>query len=142
VARLPASAIALIESGAHAHLVTIDPDGAPQVSLVWVGIEGDELLVASLALRRKIQNVQRDPRVALSFEGTGADERGLLPYLAVNGTARVTEGGAPALLQRLAHVYLGPGVRFPPADDPPEGWIMRITPERWHGHGPWGGDRS
>jgi PPOX class probable F420-dependent enzyme len=141
VARLPDSAIALIESGAHAHLVTVDPDGAPQVSLVWVGVEGDELLVASLALRRKIQNVRRDPRVALSFEGTGADERGLLPYLAVNGTARVTEGGGPALLQRLAHVYLGPGVTFPPGDDPPEGWIMRITPERWHGHGPWSGDR-
>jgi PPOX class probable F420-dependent enzyme len=141
VTKLPASAIALIESGAHGHLVTIDPDGSPQVSLVWVGVEDDELCVASLALRRKVENVRRDPRVSVSFEARQSDGNGLLPYLAVNGTARITEGGAPALLQRLAQIYLGPGVKFPPGDDPPEGWIMRIAPERWHGHGPWSDDR-
>jgi PPOX class probable F420-dependent enzyme len=141
MSKLPASAIALIESGAHGHLVTIDPDGAPQVSLVWVGVEDDELCVASLTPRRKLDNVRRDPRVTVSFEASAADGNGLLPYIAVSGTARITEGGGPALLQRLAHVYLGPGVKFPPGDDPPEGWIMRITPERWHGHGPWVRDR-
>jgi hypothetical protein len=58
-------------------------------------------------------------------------------YLAAAGTARITEGGGPEQLQRLAHVSLGPDSNFPQGDDPPEGWIMRIAPERWHGHGPW-----
>lgn len=137
MAQLPESAIALIESGRHGHLVTVNADGSPQVSLVWVGIEDDELCIASLSPRKKLENVRRDPRVAITFEAEGSDGEGLLPYLAVLGTARVTEGGGPALLQRLAQVYLGPGVKFPPGDDPPEGWIMRIAPRTWHGHGPW-----
>jgi PPOX class probable F420-dependent enzyme len=143
VTRLPDSAIELIRSGAHGHLVTINPDGSPQVSMVWVGVEGDELWIPSLTPRRKLDNVRRDPRVAVSFESPDHDvagERGsggLRLYLAVRGTARVTDGGGPELLQRLAATYLGPGVKFPPGDDPPPGWIMRITPARWHGYGPW-----
>jgi PPOX class probable F420-dependent enzyme len=137
MAKLPESAVALIESGRHGHLVTINADGSPQVSMVWVGIEHDELCIASLTPRKKLENVRRDPRVAVSFEAAEADGESLLPYLTVLGTARVTEGGGPALLQRLAQVYLGPGVKFPPGENPPEGWIMRIEPQRWHGHGPW-----
>jgi PPOX class probable F420-dependent enzyme len=137
VAKLPESAIALIESGAHGHLVTINPDGSPQVSLVWVGVEDGELCIASLADRKKLRNVRRDPRVAITFESPSVGARGLREYLSVIGTARITEGGGPALLQRLSQVYIGPGSRFPPGDDPPEGFIMRITPERWQGHGPW-----
>jgi PPOX class probable F420-dependent enzyme len=137
MAKLPESAVALIESGRHGHLVTINADGSPQVSMVWVGIEDNELCIASLSPRRKLENVRRDPRVAVTFEAAGSDGEGLLPYLSVLGTARITEGGGPALLQRLAQVYLGPGVKFPPGDNPPEGWIMRIEPQRWSGHGPW-----
>lgn len=143
MAELPQSAIALIESGAHGHLVTINPDGSPQVSMVWVGVEVGELCVASLTPRQKLRNVRRDPRVAITFESPEHDvagERGsggLRFYLGIRGTARITEGGAPALLRKLGAVYLGPDVKFPPSDDPPEGWIMRITPESWHGYGPW-----
>lgn len=137
MARLPESATALIESGAHGHLVTISPDGSPQVSLVWVGIEDDELCIASLSPRKKLENVARDPRVAITFEAAQAERDALLPYLVVHGTARITEGGGPALLRRLAKVYMGPDAVFPPGDSPPEGFIMRISPERWSGHGPW-----
>jgi PPOX class probable F420-dependent enzyme len=143
IAALPESAIALIESGAHGHLVTINADGSPQTSMVWVGVEDGELCVASLTPRQKLDNIRRDPRVAISFESPDRDEAGergsggLRYYLAVRGRARVSEGGAPALLQRLARVYLGPGVKFPPGENPPEGWIIRITPGRWHGYGPW-----
>jgi PPOX class probable F420-dependent enzyme len=139
VAKLPESAIALIESGAHGHLVTVNPDGSPQVSLVWVGVEDDELCVASMAMRQKVKNVQRDPRVAITFESREIGDRELLQYIAIVGTARITEGGAAALLRRLAQVYIGPGSTFPPGDNPPAGFIMRITPERWHGNGPWSG---
>ena len=136
---LPASAIELITSGAHAHLATINADGTPQLSLVWADVEDGEICIASLTPRQKLTNVRRDPRVALSFQSSEHDDgQGLTHYLVVRGKARITEGGGPALLRRIAHRYLEPGVKFPRGDDPPEGWIMRIAPESWRGHGPWG----
>jgi hypothetical protein len=61
----------------------------------------------------------------------------LKEYLVVHGRARLVEGGAPELLQRLAYVYLGPDVKFPPMDDPPPGHVMRIAVDRIGGVGPW-----
>ena len=135
---LPQSARELVESGALAHLVTLDQDGSPHVTCVWVGIDGDELVSGHLAAgQRKLRNVRRDPRVALTFEGTRVHPPGLKEYLVVYGRARLVEGGAPELLQRLAQVYLGPDVKFPPMDDPPPGFVMRIAVERVGGVGPW-----
>jgi PPOX class probable F420-dependent enzyme len=117
--KLPRSARALIESGRLAHLVTLNREGSPQISCVWVGLDGDELVSDHLGDRLKLRNVRRDPRVSLSIEGDEIQPPGLLQYLIVHGRARITEGGAPELLQELAYRYLGPGVRFPPMDDPP-----------------------
>jgi PPOX class probable F420-dependent enzyme len=136
---LPDSARALIESGALGHLVTLNRDGSPQLSCIWVGVEDGELVSAHLGDQQKLRNVRRDPRVSLSFQGTAIHPPGLQEYLLVYGHARLTEGGAPELLQRLAHVYLGPDVRFPPMDDPPPGTIMHIEVERVGGVGPWTG---
>jgi hypothetical protein len=58
-------------------------------------------------------------------------------YLVVYGSARVVEGGEPELFQRLAHTYLGAGVKFPPMPDPPPGFVTRVTVERLGGLGPW-----
>ena len=136
--QLPESARRLVESDALAHLVTLNLDGSPQVTCVWVGLDGDEIVSGHLpAGLRKLQNVARDPRVVLSIEGTEIQPPGLKQYLVVHGRARLVEGGAAELLQRLAHVYLGPDVRFPPMDDPPPGHVMRISPERLGGVGPW-----
>jgi PPOX class probable F420-dependent enzyme len=138
MAALPEEARELIESGPLAHLVTLNADGSPQVTCVWVGLDGDELVSGHLAAgQRKLRNVRRDPRVALSLEGTRLHPPGLKEYLVVHGRARLEEGGASELLQRLAHVYLGPDVRFPPMDDPPPGQTMRVTVERIGGVGPW-----
>lgn len=135
---MPMSVRAVVESGRLAHLVTIDPDGAPHVSLVWVGIEDDEIVSAHLSsVQRKLANVRRDPRVVLSMETDVRNPMGLDEYLVVHGTARITDGGAPELLQRLARTYLGEGVRFPPMPDPPAGHVLRITPIRFGGVGPW-----
>jgi PPOX class probable F420-dependent enzyme len=134
---LPDSAKELIESGALAHLVTLNPDGSPQVTCVWIGVEGHELVSGHLGDRRKLQNVRRDPRVTISFEGTRIQPPGLKEYLVVHGRARIEEGGAADLLQRLAHVHLGPDVKFPPMDDPPPGYVLRVTVERVGGVGPW-----
>jgi PPOX class probable F420-dependent enzyme len=134
---LPDSARAVLQSGALAHLVTLEPDGRPQVSIVWVGLDGDEIVAAHLPEHRKIRNIRRDGRVALSLEAGTRNEIGLDEYLVIHGRARVTEGGAPELLQELARTYIGPDVKFPPMDNPPPGYITRITVERIGGVGPW-----
>ena len=86
---LPETARALVESGALGHLVTLNRDGSPQVSVVWVGLDGDELVTAHLNARlSKLRNVNRDPRVVVSFEGTSLDALGLREYLVVHGLAR------------------------------------------------------
>jgi PPOX class probable F420-dependent enzyme len=135
--RLPEPARALLESDAVAHVVTIDDDGGPQVTAAWVGLEGDEIVLATIPDQRKLRNLRRDPRIALSVASTTRNAWGLLEYLVVYGTALVAEGGAPETLQRLAHTYLGPDVVFPNMPDPPPGFVTRIMPERIGGVGPW-----
>ena len=136
--RLPDEARKLVESSALGHLVTLNPDGTPQVTCIWVGLDDGEIVSGHLnPALRKLQNIARDSRVALSIEGTEIQPPGLMQYLVVHGRAHLVEGGAADLLQRLAHVYLGPDVKFPPMDDPPPGQVMRISVERVGGVGPW-----
>lgn len=137
MAELHPTARELLESGRLAHMVTLNPDGSPQVSVVWVGMDGDEIVSGHLPRNQKVKNVERDGRIAISIETDHVGDMGLLEYLVVRGTARVQEGGAAELLQRLAHVYMGPGVKFPPTDDPPPGYVIRTTIERVAGVGPW-----
>ncbi|MGH7332512.1 MAG: TIGR03618 family F420-dependent PPOX class oxidoreductase [Candidatus Rokuibacteriota bacterium] len=122
---IPESVRSLIASGPPAHLTTLNADGSPQVTVVWVGLDGDEIVSAHLQLHRKVKNVRRDPRVALSLLGPGKN-------------ARVTQGGAVPILEGLARIYMGPDVHFPPPalrDRP--GFVTRITPRRHAGVGPW-----
>jgi PPOX class probable F420-dependent enzyme len=135
---IPNEIRSLIATGPLAHLTTLNTDGSPQVSVVWVDIEGDEFVSAHMGAWQKVKNVQRDSRVALSLLGTGKNPMGLQEYLVVYGDARITEGGAAVLLQRLAKVYLGPNIEFPPEPmrDRP-GYITRIKPRRFGGIGPW-----
>jgi PPOX class probable F420-dependent enzyme len=135
---LTPSARAVIESDHPAHLVTLNRDGTPQITMAWVGLEGDELVIGSLRWFRKLRNIERDPRVALSFAGLGILQPiGLPEILVVYGRARIEEGGAAELLRRLARVYLGPDSTFPPDENPPPGWVTRIGPQRLGGQGPW-----
>ncbi len=134
---IPESARAVLESDALAHLVTLNPDGSAQLSIVWVGLVGDDIVSAHLREQQKLRNVRRDPRVALSLETGVTNPMGLREYLVVHGRATIEEGGGPELLQRLAHTYLGPDVTFPPMPDPPPGFRLRIAVERVGGIGPW-----
>jgi PPOX class probable F420-dependent enzyme len=137
--KLPESARSLIESSAHAHLVTLNPDGSPQVTMVWAGLDGDDIVTAHLYELKKVKNILNDGRVAVTFESDTKNEMSFLEYLVVYGQARIEEGGAPELLQELARVYIGPDVKFPQMDDPPPGYINRIKVERIGGVGPWTG---
>jgi PPOX class probable F420-dependent enzyme len=134
---LPPSARDVLESDAGATLVTLNPDGSPHVTVAWVGLEGDEIVIGTLPEQRKLANMRQDPRVALVIQTRNLNPYGLLEYLVVHGSARVTEGGAPQLLQRLARTYLGPDVTFPPMPNPPPGYVIRITANRVGGVGPW-----
>ena len=135
---IPKEIRSLIATGPLAHLTTLNGDGSPQVSVVWVGIEGDEFVSGHMGAWQKVKNVQKDPRVALSLLGTSKNPAGFQEYLVVYGDARITEGGAAALLQRLAKVYLGPDVDFPPESIRSRpGYVTRIKPRRFGGIGPW-----
>lgn len=134
---LPQSAKDLIRSGVLGHLATVSSSGAPHVTCAWVGLDGDQLTIATLFDQRKLRNMRREPRVSISFETDALNEWGLREYLVVEGTAEVVPGGAPELLQQLAHTYIGPDVTFPAMPDPPPGFISRITPTRVYGVGPW-----
>jgi PPOX class probable F420-dependent enzyme len=125
----------LIGRGPIGHLVTINADGSPQVTMAWVGVEGDEVVIGTLPDQVKLRNIRRDPRVALSMVTGQRNAYGLDEYVVLHGRARIIEGGAAELLGRLARVYLGPDVRFPPMPDPPPGWVIRIAVDRVVGVG-------
>jgi PPOX class probable F420-dependent enzyme len=135
---IPQSVRDVIAKAPLGHLTTLNSKGGPQVTLIWVGIEGEEFVISHLAEHQKIKNIRRDPRVALSFLSDKTSAQGMREYVVVYGNARVTEGGAVPLLQRLAPLYLGPKADFPPPSmrNIP-GYITRITPARFSGIGPW-----
>lgn len=134
MAILSEAACALLDSGPLAHVVTINKDGSPHATCTWVTREGDVLKIAVLTMRQKIANLRRDPRIVLSFAGTGRNAMALTDYLVVHGRATVLEGGAPELLQQQAHTYIGPGTKFPYEDDAPPGYVLHIEIERVWDH--------
>jgi PPOX class probable F420-dependent enzyme len=137
MAKLNDAARQIIESGALAHMVTLNPDGSPQVAVVWMGIDGDDLIAAHLdGGQRKLANLRRDPRVSISFEAD-YNEVGTRDHIVVHGTAEITEGGAPELLNRLAKTYIGPDAEYPPMPNPPDGFITHIRVNRVSGVGEW-----
>jgi PPOX class probable F420-dependent enzyme len=134
---LPDAAVQLLGSAAVAHVVTLNADGSPHITVAWVGVDQGDIVMGTLADQRKLRNVRQDPRVAVSVQSSNVNQWGLLEYLVVYGEAHVAPGGAPELLQRLAHRYLGPDVVFPPMPNPPAGFVTRIAPHRLSGVGPW-----
>src|SRR4029453_380146 len=116
----------------------LKPEGSPQGTGGWVGVENEEFVIGHMAEHKKVRNVRRDGRVALSLLGDKTNAQGLREYVVVYGNARVTEGGAADLLQRLARIYLGPNAVYPPpAMRNIAGYITRIVPTGFAGVGPW-----
>ena len=91
-----------------------------------------------LGMWKRVQNIRRDPSVALSMLGPNTNAQGLRESLVVYGGARITEGRAPILLQRLAHIYVGPDCEFPaPGLQGKPGYITHVAPAQMRGIGPW-----
>jgi PPOX class probable F420-dependent enzyme len=128
----------ILAEGPHGHVVTLAPDGTPHVSLAWVGLVGDELVFATFfdTDQRKLRNLRRDPRITISFETKEYSGEGLHPYVVVRGRARITEGGALEVMDRLAQAYIGPGAVFPLREVPP-GVVVHVKIDKLYGQGPW-----
>lgn len=119
-----------------AHLSTINADGSPQVTVIWIGLEGDGLVSGHLAWQVKLRNIERDPRVVVSFDAPRVPGVFLNEYAVVRARAAV----APSdevwdLLNRLAKVYMSPDAEFPAPRSP--GYVVRYSIERIGGVGPW-----
>ncbi|MFD3659390.1 PPOX class F420-dependent oxidoreductase [Streptomyces sp. NPDC058659] len=119
---------ALLDDVNPAVLATIQPDGSPQTSVVWVGRDGDDLLISSQDGRRKIKNIRADARVSLTVH----DRRDALLYAEIRGTATVSEDTGRALAVALAESYEGEGAGQEYLELPPEEVrvVVRITPTK------------
>lgn len=134
---IPAPAQALLGRDAVAHVWTSNPDGSPQVSVVWVIAQDDEILFGTDVNSQKAKNLARDPRVLLSIEDTERNERGFQRHLLIRGQARCEPGPDPALMDRLAMKYSSLS-RHPLAlRDSPDSVVVRVTIDRISGVGPW-----
>jgi PPOX class probable F420-dependent enzyme len=136
MAELPQEFRDLVESGPLAHLSTSNADGSPQVSVIWIGLDGDHLVSGHMRRYVKLGNIERDPRVALSFLAPRDPNAVLNPYATVKARAIVEPSDvAWDLLNRLTKVYMSPDAEFPAPKGP--GYIVRYSVERIGGVGPW-----
>lgn len=139
---LPDSVRDFLASGPLAHVVTLGPDGTPHVSLAWAGFDGDEVVFATFFPdQRKIHNLRSDPRVSLSFQATEYEGEGLYPYVVIRGLASLSDGGALAVMDRLAEAYIGPGATYPMREFP-DGAVIHVAVETIYGTGPWREDQT
>jgi PPOX class probable F420-dependent enzyme len=125
---LSADVRALIDGPNFATVATLDPDGAPQTSIVWIALDGDALVFSATEDRRKVRNLRRDPRVSISI----SDARNPYRHTQLRGTVTISPDPDKALPKTLSHKYLG-------QDPPPEGSevervIVRMQVERVAGN--------
>ena len=133
---LPRELRDLIESGPLAHLSTINADGSPQVTVIWIGLDGDDLVSGHMSRHAKLRNIERDNRVVLSFDAPREPGVFMNPYAVLRARAAVAPSdGTWDVLNRLAKVYLSPDTEFPAPRGP--GYIVRYSVERIGGVGPW-----
>ena len=134
---IPAIAQAMLGTDAVAHVWTNNADGSPQVSVVWVVAQGDEILFGTDVASEKAKNLGRDNRVILSIEDVERNERGYQRHLVIRGRAQLEPGPNPELMDRLAMKYTGLR-RHPLAlRDSPSAVVVRVTVDRMSGVGPW-----
>ncbi|HET7342246.1 MAG TPA: PPOX class F420-dependent oxidoreductase [Methylomirabilota bacterium] len=125
MAPLSADVRALLEEPNFVHLATLLPDGSPQSAPVWVGVEGDRILVATGEGSLKAKNTKRDPRVSLSV--VAMDN----PYREAQLRGRVVERRPDrdfAVMDRISRKYTG--APFPMRGNPEQRVVLVIEVER------------
>lgn len=121
---LPDSARDLFNGKNFATVATLNPDGSPQASVVWVKADGDEVLFSTVKGRRKHRNIVRDPRVSIVVIDSADPYR----YAEVRGTASIVDDKESQLIQELSRKYTGQDWVEPNPDS--ERVIIRITPTK------------
>ena len=114
----------LVDGSTFAVLSTINPDGAPQSSVIWVKRDGDQVVFSTIRGRRKTRNMERDPRVNVTLY----DPADPYHYVEVRGTVSLTEDGGPELIQELSHKY--DGTSFSEGSPDNVRVVVRVTPTR------------
>lgn len=114
----------LLDGKNFATVATVNPDGGPQTSLVWVKRDKDTMLFSTTRGRRKEQNLARDSRVSVTVFDT-ADP---FNYVEIRGHAEVTEAGARELVDELANKYINKD--YPPEPDDVVRVVVRVIPEK------------
>lgn len=116
----------LFDKKAFANLATLNSDGTPQVTPVWVDYDGNYVLVNSARGRRKDKNIERNPAVALSIQDPDNPYR----YLEVRGRVTdITEEGADQHIDKMAKKYLG-AEKYPGRQPGEVRVLYKIKPER------------
>ena len=120
---------ALLDTPEFATVATIDPDGQPQLSVIWLGRDGDDVLFSTIKGRRKTLNLQRDPRATVLIFPKDDPYK----YLEIRGTVTLTDDPTAAYIDEMSHKYLGKD--YPWHNPAEERIIVRVSPTNvvWHG---------
>ena len=131
MATIPASHADLLTKPAFANLATLNPDGSPQVTPVWVDFDGSHVIVNTARGRVKAKNLAREPRVALSI----ADPQNPYRYLGIQGrVVEMTEKGGDAHIDKMAKKYLGKD-SYPFRKAGEVRIVVKIEPDKVHTNG-------
>jgi PPOX class probable F420-dependent enzyme len=131
MATIPASHADLLTKPAFANLATLNPDGSPQVTPVWVDFDGSHVIVNTARGRVKAKNLAREPRIALSI----ADPQNPYRYLGLQGrVVEMTEKGGDAHIDKMAKKYLGKD-SYPFRKPGEVRIIVKIAPDKVHTNG-------
>ena len=137
---LPPELRALIESGPMTHLSTTNPDGSPHVTVIWIGLDGDDLVSTHMRDNVKLKNIRRDPRVALSFDAPREPGVWINPYAVLYAQATVEPSARIwDLMASHAQRYVSPDAQLPVPEGSEPGFIVRYSITRIAGIGPWVG---
>jgi PPOX class probable F420-dependent enzyme len=129
--KIPQSLRTMLEDKAYGHVVTFNAKGNPELTMVWMDVEGDELLFNTAEGRRKPDNIRRDPRVIVSVQ----DRNNPQAYAVFHGKGRVTDVGADEHIDKLAKRFLGAD-KYPYRRPSEKRLIVRIGVDRIGGMGP------
>jgi len=128
---LPESVKKVLEDKAYGHVVTFNPNGRPQLTMVWMDVDGNEALFNTAEGRKKVQNLRRDPRIMISVQNRSEPQS----YVVLDGAATLTETGADAHIDKLAKRFLGLD-KYPYRQPDEKRVIVRVKIDRLGGLSP------
>ena len=128
---LPESVKKILGDKAYGHVITFDASGKPQVTMVWLDVDGDEVVFNTAEGRLKPKNLRRDPRVIVSVQ----DRNDPQSYMVFHGNATVSETGADQHIDKLAKRFLGAD-KYPFRRPGEKRLMVRVKVDRIGGYGP------